>query len=57
MTMKRKIIIYAPGNRKYGYCRLHFGYQIIIYIYIYIYILYIIYYINDRTFEINFDEN
>ena len=49
MTMKKKFIIYAPGNRNYGYCRLHFGYQIIIYIYIYIYI----YNINDRNFEIN----
>ena len=29
MAMKRKFIIYAPGNRNYGYCRLHFGYQII----------------------------
>ena len=38
MAMKRKFIIYAPVNRNYGYCRLHFGYQIIIYIYIYIYI-------------------
>ena len=36
MAMKRKFIIYAPGNRNYGYCRLHFGYQIIIFIYIYI---------------------
>ena len=34
MAMKRKFIIYAPGNRNYGYCCLHFGYQIIIYIYI-----------------------
>ena len=42
MEMKRKFIIYAPGNRNYGYCRLHFGYQIIIYIYI-------IYNINDRN--------
>ena len=36
MAMKRKFIIYAPGNQNYGYCRLHVGYQIIIYIYIYI---------------------
>ena len=36
MAMKRKFIMYAPGNRNYGYCRLHFGYQIMIYIYIYI---------------------
>ena len=36
MAMKRKFMMYAPGNRNYGYCRLHFGYQIIIYIYIYI---------------------
>ena len=28
MTMKRKLIIYAHGNRNGGYCRLHFGYQI-----------------------------
>ena len=47
MAMKRKFIIYAPGNRNYRYCRLHFGYQIIIYIYIYK--------INDRNFEINVD--
>ena len=32
MAMKRKFIIYSSGNRNYGYCRLHFGYQIIIYI-------------------------
>ena len=38
MAMKRKFMMYAPGNRNYGYCRLHFGYQIMIYIYIYIYI-------------------
>ena len=38
MAMKRKFIIYAPGNRNYGYCRLYFGYQIMIYIYIYTYI-------------------
>ena len=44
MAMKRKFI---PGNRNYGFCRLHFGYQIIIYIYIYN--------INDRNFEINVD--
>ena len=31
MAMKRKFVIYAPGNRNYGYCRLHFGYQIMIY--------------------------
>ena len=36
MAMKRKFMMYAPGNRNYGYCRLHFGYQIMIYIYIYI---------------------
>ena len=24
MAMKRKFIIYAHGNRNYGYCRLHF---------------------------------
>ena len=37
MAMKRKFMMYAPGNRiYYGYCRLHFGYQIRIYIYIYI---------------------
>ena len=47
MAMKIKFIIYAPGNRNYGYYRLHFGYQIIIYIYIYN--------INDRHFEINVD--
>ena len=23
MAMKRKFIMYAPGNRNYGYCRLH----------------------------------
>ena len=28
MTMKRKLISYAHGNRNYGYYRLHFGYQI-----------------------------
>ena len=27
MAIKIKFIIYAPGNRNYGYCRLHFGYQ------------------------------
>ena len=53
MAMKRKLIIYAPGNRTYGYCRLYFGYQIIIYIYIYY--IYILYNINDRNFEINVD--
>ena len=47
MAMKRKFIMYAPGNRNYGYCRLHFGYQIMIYIYIYN--------ITDRNFEINVD--
>ena len=26
MAMKRKFMMYAPGNRNYGYCRLHFGY-------------------------------
>ena len=46
MVMKRKLIIYAPGNRNYGYCRLHFGYQIMIYI---------LYNITDRNFEINVD--
>ena len=25
MTMERKLIIYAHGNRNYGYCHLHFG--------------------------------
>ena len=49
MAMKRKFMMYAPGNRNYGYCRLHFGYQIMIYIYIYIYN------ITDRNFEINVD--
>ena len=34
MAMKIKFIIYASGNLNYGYCRLHFGYQIIIYTYI-----------------------
>ena len=38
MAMKIKFMMYAPGNRNYGYCRLHFGYQIMIYIYKYIYI-------------------
>ena len=35
MAMKGKFIIYAPGNRNYGYCRLP-NYDIYIYIYIYI---------------------
>ena len=39
-----KLIIYVPGNRNYGYCRLHFGYQIIVYN-IYIHIILIYYYI------------
>ena len=47
MAMKRKFMMYAPGNRNYGYCRLHFGYQIMIYTYIYN--------ITDRNFEINVD--
>ena len=49
MAIKRKFIIYAPGNRNYGYYRLHFAYPINIYIYIYIYN------IHDRNFEITVD--
>ena len=43
MAMKIKFIIYAPGNRNYGYYRLHFSYQIMIYN------------ITDRNLEINVD--